>query len=74
MARIKLDKDDVETIKYLANNTSLIDREIAQIFGVSRRHITAIRNKKRWNYEYGNETKQGQLETLGSLIKRLNIR
>jgi hypothetical protein len=56
MGQIKLDKEDVELIKTLCNETKLYDREIADIFGVSRGHITKIRNKKRWNYEYGEDT------------------
>lgn len=53
---IKLDKHDVKTIKDLLENTTLYDREIAEMFGVSRGHITKIKNKKRWNYEYGEHT------------------
>jgi hypothetical protein len=53
---IKLDKNDVKLIKDLCENTTLFDREIAQMFGVSRGHITKIKNKKRWNYEYGADT------------------
>jgi hypothetical protein len=56
MGLIKLDKKDVELIRDLCYNTKLLDRQIAQMFGVSRKHINAIRNKKRWNYEYGAET------------------
>lgn len=56
MGQIKLDKNDVETIKDLCEHTDLFDREIAKMFGVSRKHINAIRNKQRWNYEYGRET------------------
>lgn len=52
MAQIKLDKEDVLQIKWLCDNTILIDRQIAELFGVSRKHINSIRNKKRWNYEY----------------------
>jgi len=53
---IKLDKNDVEAIKDLIENTTLFHREIAQMFGVTRGHITKIKNKKRWNYEYGADT------------------
>lgn len=53
---IKLDKHDVKTIKDLLENSTLYDREIAEMFGVSRGHITKIKNKKRWNYEYGEHT------------------
>lgn len=56
MAIIKLDKQDVKTIKDLLENTTLYDREIAEMFGVSRGHITKIKNGKRWNYEYGEHT------------------
>jgi predicted XRE-type DNA-binding protein len=56
MGQIKLDKEDVKTIKDLLDNTTLYDREIAEMFGVSRGHITKIKNKKRWNYEYGEQT------------------
>jgi spore coat polysaccharide biosynthesis predicted glycosyltransferase SpsG len=56
MGLIKLDKKDVELIRDLCDNTILFDKEIAQMFGVSRKHINAIRNKKRWNYEYGADT------------------
>jgi predicted XRE-type DNA-binding protein len=56
MGQIKLDKDDIELIKHLLENTTLYDREIAEMFGVSRGHITKIKNKKRWNYEYGRTT------------------
>ena len=53
---IKLDKHDVKTIKDLLETTTLYDREIAEMFGVSRGHITKIKNKIRWNYEYGEHT------------------
>lgn len=56
MPKVKLDKQDVEAIKTLCDLTTLFDREIAEMFGVSRGHITKIRNKKRWNYEYGQDT------------------
>lgn len=56
MARIKLDKNDVILIKELCANTTLYDREIADMFGVSRGHITKIKNNKRWDYEYGQDT------------------
>jgi DNA invertase Pin-like site-specific DNA recombinase len=59
MGRVKLDKDDVKLIKDLCENTTLFDREIAEMFGVSRGHITKIKNKKRWNYEYGADTDDG---------------
>ena len=56
MGVIKLDKNDVILIKDLCANTNLFDREIADMFGVSRKHIGSIRNKTRWNYEYGQDT------------------
>jgi hypothetical protein len=56
MGRVKLDKNDVILIKDLCANTTLFDREIADMFGVSRKHINSIRNEKRWNYEYGEDT------------------
>ena len=56
MGKVKLDKNDVILIKDLCANTSLLDREIAEMFGVSRKHINSIRNEKRWNYEYGQDT------------------
>lgn len=55
MGKLKLDKEDVAQIKFLCKSTTLIDREIADLFGVSRKHINAIRNKQRWNYEYERE-------------------
>lgn len=53
MSKIKLDKNDVIKIKHYCTNTELKDKEIAELFGVSRRHIWSIRNKQRWNYDYG---------------------
>jgi hypothetical protein len=64
MGQIKLDKNNVKEIKFLCNTTTLIDREIAKMFGVSRKHINAIRHGKRWNYEY-EETNQNNQETKG---------
>ena len=52
MGKIKLDKREVETIKYLIYKNVLTDSQIADMFGVSRKHINSIRNKKRWNYEW----------------------
>jgi hypothetical protein len=52
MGKIKLDKREVETIKYLIYKNVLTDSQIAVMFGVSRKHINSIRNKKRWNYEW----------------------
>lgn len=56
MGKVVLDKNDIETIKDLLDNTDLYHREIAEMFGVTRGHITKIKNKKRWNYEYGTES------------------
>ena len=56
MGKVKLDVNDVILIKDLCENTTLFDREIAEMFGVSRKHINSIRNGKRWNYEYGKDT------------------
>lgn len=69
MPIVKLDKEDIKAIKELFEKTNLIDREIAKIFGVSRKHINAIRNKKRWNYEYGKETKDSQLQAISGYIQ-----
>lgn len=52
MARIKLDKEDVKIIKALIYINKHTDTEIANFFKVSRKHINAIRNGKRWNYEW----------------------
>jgi hypothetical protein len=52
MGKIKLDRNDVKNIKFLTETTDLLDREIAHIYGVTRKHINSIRNKKRWNYEF----------------------
>jgi len=52
MAQIKLSKGKVKKIRILCEFTSMTDSEIAKIFDVSRKHINAIRHKKRWNYEW----------------------
>jgi hypothetical protein len=52
MARIKLSWEKVEKIRILCEFTALTDSQIAHIFDVSRKHINAIRHKKRWNYEW----------------------
>jgi hypothetical protein len=52
MGKIKLDKNDVRTIKNLIDNSQLTDTEIAKIYGVTRKHINSIRNNKRWNYDW----------------------
>lgn len=45
----KLDYQDVELIREIFNSTNLSDKEIAEIFNVSRPHINHIRNNKRWS-------------------------
>jgi hypothetical protein len=70
MAIIKLDKEDIKTIKELIQNTTLIDRKIAEMFGVSRKHINAIRNKQRWNYDYGKETNAAQIEAINRYFEK----
>ena len=51
MGKIKLDKNDVALIKqYVADGKK--DKYIAQLFNVSRKHISNIRRGKSWNYEY----------------------
>ena len=52
MAELKLDKNDVRIIKQLIEGELLTDTEIANQFGVSRKHINSIRNNKRWNYPW----------------------
>ena len=52
MAQIKLSKKKVKQIRILCEGTTLKDSQIAQMFGVSRKHINAIRHRKRWNYEW----------------------
>jgi len=64
MGRIKLDVNDVIMIKDLCIKTSLTDTQIAKAFGVSRKHINAIRHGKRWNYNYGEETRDANRREL----------
>jgi hypothetical protein len=64
MGQIKLDKEDVKLIKELLSLNKLYDREIAQMFGVSRKHINAIKLKQRWNYNYGEETEKSNKEAI----------
>jgi len=64
MGKVKLDVNDVEMIKYLIHNSTLYHREIADMFGVSRGHITKIKNNKRWNYEYGRETRDANIREI----------
>jgi len=73
MGKIKLDKEDVEMIKHLCATTQLFDREIAEIFGVSRKHICAIRNKKRWNYDYGKEAETSQTKAIERYLKERRV-
>ena len=54
---IKLDKNDVNNIKELLDKNLYTHQEIANMFGVSRGHITKIKNKKRWSIIYGKESK-----------------
>jgi predicted XRE-type DNA-binding protein len=64
MGKVKLDVNDVELIKYLIDNSTLYHREIADMFGVSRGHITKIKNKRRWNYEYGKDTREANIREI----------
>jgi len=68
MPKIKLDKEDVEAIKTLCDLTPLYDREIAELFGVSRGHVSKIRNKKRWNYDYGKDSTRANIEAIARRI------
>jgi DNA-directed RNA polymerase sigma subunit (sigma70/sigma32) len=52
MAEIKLSTQDIIDIRILCVGTNLTDTEIGNIFNVSRKHINAIRHRKRWDYEY----------------------
>lgn len=52
MAQIKLTKKKVRQIRLLCSSTTLTDTQIGQMYNVSRKHINAIRHRKRWNYEY----------------------
>lgn len=45
---IKLESKDVRLIKMLLDYKHLTHQEIADLFGVSRGHITKIKNEKRW--------------------------
>ena len=44
----KLNKEQVKIIKYLLKNSDLLQREIAEIFGVSRESISGINRGKTW--------------------------
>lgn len=54
---VKLDKNDVKSIRELLEQNSHTHQEIATMFGVSRGHITKIKNKRRWSTNYGKESK-----------------
>jgi predicted XRE-type DNA-binding protein len=62
MGRIKLSFNDVIAIKKLVEETNLTHKEIAKIYGVSRGHITKIKNHKRWNYETSERQIENQTE------------
>jgi hypothetical protein len=49
---VKLDRSDVEGIKKLLLFTKLTHQEIADIYKVSRGHVTKIKNQKRWANDY----------------------
>lgn len=60
---IKLDRYDVEKIKFLLKLSNLTHKEIADMFGVSRGHVTKIKNSKRWKNDYrekNNEEETGR--------------
>lgn len=54
---VKLDKNDIKAIRRILEQKIYTHQEIANMFGVTRGHITKIKNKKRWNTIYGEETK-----------------
>lgn len=54
---VKLDKNDIKAIRELLELKIYTHLEIANMFGVTRGHITKIKNKKRWSIIYGEETK-----------------
>ena len=47
----KLNEDKVEIIKDLLNSGNHTHQQIADLFDVSREHITKINQGKRWNSE-----------------------
>lgn len=51
---VKLCKHQVSHIKRLLEDTDLTHQEIANMFNVTRGHITKIKNNKRWNIIYNN--------------------
>jgi DNA invertase Pin-like site-specific DNA recombinase len=69
MSKIKLDFESVKLIKELCEMGTLYDREIASMFGISRKHVNAIKNKKRWNYDYGKETETSQKEAISRILE-----
>jgi DNA invertase Pin-like site-specific DNA recombinase len=54
---VKLDKNEVKAIREILEQNRYTHQEIANMFGVTRGHITKIKNKKRWNTIYGQENK-----------------
>ena len=52
---VKLDKNEVRIIKELLQKNICTHNEIANMFGVTRGHITKIKNKKRWSIIYEKE-------------------
>ena len=54
---VKLDKHDVKNIRELLDKNIHTHQEIADMFGVTRGHITKIKNKKRWSIIYGQKDK-----------------
>jgi DNA invertase Pin-like site-specific DNA recombinase len=52
---VKLDKNEVKAIREILEQKIYTHQEIANMFGVTRGHITKIKNKKRWSTIYGQE-------------------
>jgi transcriptional regulator with XRE-family HTH domain len=55
---VKLDRLDVIEIKRLLKFYNMTHQQIADKFGVSRGHITKIKNEKRWKNDYREENKK----------------
>ncbi len=53
---VKLQSKDVVLIKMLLDYKHLTHQEIADLFGVSRGHITKIKNEKRWKNDIREKT------------------
>ncbi len=51
MPKIKLTLKKVRQIRLLCMTTHMTDTQIGDMYGVSRKHINAIRHRKRWNYD-----------------------